>query len=185
MMLIKPFATFAALAFLSACGMPDRIVVQPPAVTETVRIGFRSVEVRDVSLPSYAAADEIAQQAPDGALITSKVLWADAPERAVGLELSRNLARLTQARIASEPWPFEENAAATLDVRFADLVAGTDGLFRATGQYFVGVFQGRERSGLFDLSVAYDPDGGPAAIARARGQIILDLATVLAREGLR
>lgn len=185
MTLIKTLAVAAALALLAACGTPERIAVNSPAISETVRIGFRSVEVKDVSLPSYAAADEIAQQAPDGTLLTSKVLWADAPERAIGLELSRNLARLTRARIASEPWPFEADAAATLDVRFADLVAGTDGQFRATGQYFVGVYEGRERSGLFDLSVAYDPKGGPGAIAHARGQIILDLAKFLAREGLR
>jgi len=185
MKLIKPIAAAAALAILAACGAPNRIAVQPPAISETVGIGYRSVEVKDVSLPSYASADEIAQQAPDGTLITSKVLWADSPDRAIGLELSRNLARLTRARIASEPWPFEEAAAATLDVRFTDLVAGTDGVFRATGQYFVGVYQGRERSGVFDLAVAYDPKGGPTAIAQARGQIILDLAKYLAREGLR
>lgn len=185
MTFMKPLVVAAALAVLAACSAPERIAVQPPAVTETLRIGFRSVEVKDVSLPSYAAADEIAQQAPDGTLVTSKVLWADAPERAIGLELSRNLARLTRARIASEPWPFEESAQATLDVRFSDLVAGTDGMFRATGQYFVGVYQGRERSGLFNLGVPYDPKGGPAAIAQARGQIILDLAKYLAREGLR
>ena len=174
MTFMKPLATAAALAFLTACGAPDSIAVQTPAITETVRIGFSSVEVKDVSL-----------QAPDGTMVTSKVLWADAPERAIGLELSRNLARLTKRRIASEPWPFEEDAAASLDVRFADLVAGTDGVFRATGQYFVGVYEGRERSGQFELSVAYDPDGGPGAIARARGQIVLDLAKFIAREGLR
>jgi uncharacterized lipoprotein YmbA len=185
MKLIKPLAAAAALVFLAACGTPDRIAVQPPAISETVRIGFASVEVKDVSLPSYAAADEVAQQAIDGSLITSKVLWADAPERAIGLELSRNLAQLTKRRIASEPWPFEEDAAATLDVRFTDLIAGTDGVFRAKGQYFVGVYEARERSGLFDLTVAYDPNGGPAAIARARGQIVLDLAKYVARNGLR
>ena len=154
MTFVKPIAAAAALAFLTACGTPDSISVQSPAISETMRIGFRSVEVKDVSLPGYAAADEI-------------------------------LARLTRARIASEPWPFEEEAAATLDVRFADLVAGTDGVFRATGQYFVGVFGGRERSGLFDLTVPYDADGGPTAIARARGQIILDLAKFIAQDGLR
>lgn len=185
MKLIKSIAAAAALALLTACGAPDSVVVQPPAITETVRIGFKSIEVKDVSLPSYAAADEIAQQAPDGTLITSKVLWADAPERAIGLELSRNLARLTRTRVASEPWPFEEDAAATLDVRFADLIAGTDGVYRASGQYFVGVYEGRERSGVFDLAVAYDPEGGPAAIARARGQLIVDLSKFLATKGLR
>lgn len=184
MTLMKSIAA-AAVVLLAACGAPDSIAVQPPAITETVRIGFSSVEVKDVSLPSYASADEIAQQAPDGSLVTSSVLWADAPERAIGLELSRNLAKLTKRRIASEPWPFEEEAAATLDIRFTDLIAGTDGVFRASGQYFVGVFEGRERSGLFDLNVGYDPEGGPAAIARARGQIVLDLAKFVARDGLR
>ena len=185
MKLLKSFSSVAALGLLTAFGAPDSIVVQPPAISETVRIAFKSVEVKDVSLPSYAAADEISQKSPDGTLITSKVLWADAPERAIGLELSRNLARLTKRRVASEPWPFEEDAAATLDVRFADLIAGTDGTYRATGQYFVGVYEGRERSGIFDLAVAYDPKGGPTAIARARGQLIVDLAKYLAAKGLR
>lgn len=185
MTLTRQFAAVAALAILAACGTTDRIAVKPPVISETVRIGFNSVEVKEVSLPSYAAADELATQAPDGMLLTSKILWADAPERAISLELSRNLARLTGARIAARPWPFEENASATLDVRFVELVAGTDGRYSATGQYFVGVVEGRERDGLFDLSVAYDPEGAPASIAQARGQIILDLARFLAREALR
>lgn len=185
MTFLKIPAIATALALLAACGTPDRVAVLSPAITETLPIRFASVEVKDVSLPSYAAADEIAQQAPDGTLVTSKTLWADAPDRAIGLELSRNLARLTGRRIAAEPWPFAEDAAATLDVRFSDLVALTTGTYRATGQYFVGVFDGREGSGQFDLSVAYDPAGGVAAIADARGRLILDLARFLAREGLR
>ncbi len=185
MTFIKPLALCATLALLAACGASDRIAVQSPEITETVPIRYASVEVKDVSLPEYAAADELAQQAPDGTLITSKVLWADSPARAIGLELSRNLASLTNARIAPEPWPFEAPASAALDIRFADLVAGTDGVYRATGQYFVGVYQGRERSGQFDLSVAYDPKGGAPAIARARGRIISDLAVFVARNGLR
>lgn len=178
--------TCGLLLGLVACGTPDRFAVTAPVVTETMRIAFASVEVRDVSLPSYAAADEIAIQAEDGTLTTSaNVLWADAPERAIALELSRNLARLTKRRIASEPWPFEAFPDARLEVRFSDLVATASGEFRTSGQYFVAVEEGRERSGLFELSVAYDPAGGPGAIAQARGQLILDLAEFIAREGLR
>lgn len=178
--------TCALLLGLAACGTPDRFAVTAPVVTETMRIAFASVEVRDVSLPSYAAADEIAVQADDGTLTTSaNVLWADAPERAIALELSRNLSRLTKRRIASEPWPFEAFPDARLEVRFSDLVATASGEFRTSGQYFVAVEEGRERSGLFEMSVAYDPADGPGAIARARGQLILDLAEFIARDGLR
>ena len=88
MTLTKPLAAAVALAFLGACGTPDRIAVQPPAITETISIGFASVEVRDVSLPTYASADEVVQQAPDGALVTSKVLWADAPEIVLDIQPS-------------------------------------------------------------------------------------------------
>ncbi|MEW9918027.1 membrane integrity-associated transporter subunit PqiC [Marimonas sp. MJW-29] len=172
---------------LAACGSPERFAVAPPAIVEKTPISFASVEVRDVSLPSYAAADEIHTQTDDGTLVSSSdVLWADSPERAIALELSQNLARLTDRRVASEPWPFEAFPDARLEVRFAELVATTSGTFRASGQYFVAVENGRrERAGLFDLSVPYDPAGGANAIARARGQLILDLATFIARNGLR
>ncbi|MBD3665093.1 PqiC family protein [Sulfitobacter aestuariivivens] len=173
---------------LAACGgSAERFAVSTPSVVEEVRIGFASVEVRDVSLPTYAASDEIHLQSADGRLTSSTdVLWADDPERAVALEISQNLARMTKRRIASEPWPFQSFPDARLELRFAELVATTAGQFRASGQYFVAVENGgRERSGLFDLSVPFDPEAGPTAIAAARGQLILDLAAYVARNGLR
>lgn len=180
--------TILCLALLlSACGdSATSFAVTAPPVTERERIGFSSVEVRDVSLPTYAAAEEIAIQAADGTLTSlSDVRWADSPERAVALELSQNLAKMTGRRIASEPWPFEAFPDARLEVRFVELVARETGQFRTSGQYFVAVPNGRERSGLFELSVPFDPEAGPAAIAAARGQLILDLARFIARNGLR
>ena len=186
--MMKPLA-FAALSSLAltACGTnADRYTASAPEVTQTVSIRFGSVEIREVSLPTYAAADEIHQQAESGVLKSdTAVLWADAPERAVALDLARNLAKLTGARIASDPWPFESFPDARLEVRFEELLPGADGVLRAAGQYFVAVEEGRERAGLFDLAVPFSPEGGPAAIAAARGQIILDLATFIARDGLR
>lgn len=187
--------TFVSRAFgvclllaLAGCGdNAERFAVAPPAKVEKVSIGFAAVEVRDVSLPSYAAADEISIQGADGKLTSSSdVLWADKPERAVALELSRNLARMSGRRVASEPWPFEARPNARLELRFSDLVATTTGEFKASGQYFVAVEDGgRERSGLFDLTVPFDPEAGPSAIAAARGQLILDLASYVAKKGLR
>lgn len=187
MTLLRP-ALVGITLMLAACGAsPDRFPVVAPAVTETVRIGFRAVEVRDVSLPSYAASDEISIQDASGKLVSlDNSVWADSPERAVSLELVRTLTELTGARVASEPWPFEAFPDARLEVRFESLIAGADGQFRASGQFFVGVSDGRrERSGLFDIAAPFDPDGGPGALAIARGQVIQDLAVVIAREGLR
>ena len=187
MNILKTIATVGLTLTLVACGSADRFAVTSPAVTDKVSIGFAAVEVRDVSLPSYAAADEIHIRKSNGTLVSSSnQLWADAPGRAVALELSENLSRLTTRRVASEPWPFEAYPDARLEVRFSELLASDAGQFTASGQYFVAVADGRrERSGLFDLSVAYDPKGGPAAIAAARGQLILDLASFIAREGLK
>jgi len=180
------FATLALTLGLVACGTADRYAVTPPPVSESISIRFASVEVRDVSLPSYAAADEIHIRKNNGTLVSSSdELWADSPERAVALELSENLSRLTNRRIASEPWPFEAFPDARLEIRFSELLASESGQFKASGQYFVAVSDGgRERSGLFDLTVPFDPKGGPATIATARGKLVLDLASYVARNGL-
>ena len=186
--MMRLFFAILSLGALSACGAaPDRYTVATPAVTEQQRIAFGAVEVREVSLPAYAASDEIPLLDAEGKVVSDGgILWADTPNRAVALEFSRNLARVSGARVASAPWPFEAFPDARLDLRFEELVAVADGQFRAKGQYFVAVTDGRrERSGFFDLAVPFDPDGGPQAIARARGQIILDLANYVARNGLR
>ena len=179
MILLRYVLSFGVILLLAACAEEGRFAVATPAVIKKMPIAFASVEVRDVSLPSYAAADEIHLQTPDGTLKSSSgVLWADVPERAISLEVSRNLAQISGRRIASEPWPFEEPAVARLELRFSELLATTDGFFRASGQYFVAVTDGRrERSGLFDLTVPFDPKGGAAALAPARGQLILDLTS--------
>lgn len=172
---------------LAGCAAsPDRYAAPAPQVTERQRIAFAAVEISEISLPAYAASDEISVQAADGRLISDgATLWADTPDRIIGLELSRYLVQITGARVASSPWPFDAFPDARLSLRFEELVAGADGQFRASGQYFVGVTEGRERAGLFDLAVPFDPEVGPAAIAAARAQIILDLALFLARNGLR
>ena len=185
------WTTCVALGLLAGCagGTAERYSVPPTEAAERVNIRYGSVEIRDVTLPTYAAGDEITLQGASGVLISSTdVLWADAPERAIALELVRHLSTLTGARVASDPWPFEAFPDATLEVRFEQLLAGADGVFRATGQFFVAVEEGRERSGLFDLNVPLSAEGAaasPAAVAAARGRIILDLAEFIAKNGLR
>lgn len=159
-------------------------VVQP---AEKVSIRFRSVEVREVSLPEYAQLSEIGSQNPDGAIITDKsLLWADNPVRSVTLELARNLGLITGATVASEPWPFDDFPGARVEVRIEEMLTDRENRFRLTGQYFVATTGGGlNRSRLFQLAVPITGDGTPAEIAAARGKIISDLAVLIARDGLR
>lgn len=177
-----------ALILVASCGdgPAARYSVPQPQVDDTIRISYGSVEVRDVSLPSYAASDEIHREV-DGALSSStSVLWADVPARAVSLAIARNLSELTTAKVANEPWPFQSFPQARVEVRIEEMVAGSDGLFRLKGQYFVASTRGsRETSNLFELFEPYDVLAGPKAIALARGQIILNLTRDIAKTGLR
>lgn len=186
-MMIRRFLSVGLMLLLGACAAsPDRYIVSPAVPEARQRIAFSAVEIREVSLPAYAATDEISRLDPEGRVVSDgATLWADTPDRAISLELARLLSQISGARVASSPWPFETLPTARLDLRFDTLVARPDGLFQARGQYFVAVPEGRERGGLFDLSVAYDPEAGPQAIAVARGAVMADLAQFLARNGLR
>lgn len=172
------------ILFLGACSGPDQLVTQPTVtVTERMRSSFSSLEVVDVSLPTYAAGESI-PISEGGLLVVSDLLWADDPTRAVTLALSRNLKEITGARVAPEPWPFDGFADGRVDVRVEEfLVAG--GLLRMSGQYFVVDLddRGRDHAHLFDISTPL-PEFSPAAAAQGRAQIIADLAREIARDGL-
>lgn len=178
-----------AVAVLAGCGgAAQRFTVPPAAVPlQNVTIAYRSVELLEVSLPTYAASDEIHIRGDDGAVSSSSdTLWADQPARSVTLELSRYLAQMTGARVAPEPWPFADRAAVRVDVRVEEMLAEGNGTFLMTGQYFVAPeLGGRDRSGLFSLSAPIVAEGGAAAIAAARGQVVRQLAEEIARKGLR
>jgi hypothetical protein len=181
----------ALLAFLAltACGMaPQRVTVPPVPVPERIASGFQSLEVLDVSLPDYAADDRIFIRDVSGALTpVPRAVWADDPERAVTLDLTRALTDLTGARVAPAPWPFDDGPEAQLDIRVAEIVADASGAFLMRGQYFVASRDGsgRDRARQFHISMPLAPDPSPAAIAAARGEATLALAMQIAEEGLR
>jgi len=192
--LILPALIAAAAAALSACGSaPEQRIAVPVVQTEaTQRIAYRSVLLREVTLPSYAAGEDILVADETGVITGAKGLfWADDPARAVSLELTRHLARITGAQVASDPWPFDGPPAASIDLRIEEMLAHADGMFRLSGQYFVASETGRDRARLFALEVPLPGDAapaspaGPAGLAEARAQAVRDLALDIARNGLR
>ena len=187
-MTLRPLI-LVTFALLAACGpRPLRFTVPPAVPQERIGIAFSTVELLDVSLPEYAEGAEIFVQVPGNALTrVARAQWADDPARAVTLDLARALAEVTGARVAPEPWPFEEPAEAQVDVRVAEIVADASGVFLLRGQVFVASQDGsgRDRAREFRVSIPLPPEAGPAAIAAARGQATLALAQDIAANGLR
>ena len=140
--------------------------------------------VRTVSLPTYAAAEEFSVQTPDG-LITANddLLWADAPERAVTLQLAAQIDDILSATVGPEPWPFAGLPDAAVDVRVADMLAGADGTYRLSGQFYVGG-DGRDyrnSATTFDIVVPI-ADLTPATVVAAQGDAVRQLAETIARQ---
>lgn len=184
------FAALAALPLLAACASvpEERIAVPRAELTGEQRIAYSSVALRNVSLPTYASGETIFTADGTGRLIENPgLLWADDPGRAMTLELVRHLSTITSAHVASEPWPFLDNAEAEVEVRVEDMLARADGTFVLSGQYFVTGDTGPDRARLFDLqvSVPVQPDVTPENLAAARARLVRDLALDIARRGLR
>ena len=187
-MKLRLFLAITLVALAGCASTPPRYVVPKAEPGERIGIGFRTVEVRRVTLPSYASLSEIFVEGEDGSVVEAKsAIWADEPDRAITLELTRALGQITGAKVASEPWPFDALPQVRVEVRIEDMLARRDGQFVLSGQYFVAALDGssRDRAKLFDIAAPIAEEGGAAAIARARGETVQALAREIARSGLR
>lgn len=181
---MRPAIGILAFCILGACSAPEQLVTTPKVVAqERVSSKFASIEVADISLPSYAARSEIPTIEGD-VLVASDTLWADEPTRAMTLSLARHLSEITRARVASEPWPFDGLAAGRVEVRVEELVIAAQDM-RMSGQYFVvdQEDRGRDHAHLFELATPL-ASSTAASIAQSRAQILLDLANAIAADAL-
>lgn len=178
---------FACLTFLLACAQAEVRVTPLPAseTQERVRISYDSVEIALVTMPSYAASEEVFAAGADGTLIPLGPLWPDDPARAMTLDLSRELAALTGRLVAPEPWPFRDFADVKVDVRVSDFYATAGNTFRLAGQYFIAPDNdARPKARSFAIETLLTAPG-TAALAAAQAQATSELAQTIAREGLR
>jgi uncharacterized lipoprotein YmbA len=180
---------FALIALLAGCSSDPELRYAVPDVApgEQIPVRARTVEIREVTLPSYAEQQEIYVETAEGALVSnSSLLWADDPTRAITMTLSRTLSAATSARVAAEPWPFEDTPNARVEVRIDEMVAGNTGLFRLSGQYFITSPDRivHEHAHDFAITAPYDIAGGAQSIAQARAMAVRDLARNIAQEGL-
>ncbi len=175
---------FAALLVAAGCGdNSPRYLLDMPEPSERVSVRVSSIEVREVTLPAYAAASEIVLLQDDGAVRpVPKAVWADDPVRSVTQSLARNLDSATTATAAAEPWPLDAPAQVRIDVRIDRMVARPDGKFQMVGQYSVAAPYGavRETINRFDIQQPM-ADQTPGAIAQANSDALLTLAEQIAK----
>lgn len=182
--MFKPLLMTAALTALVACTSPtNRVEMTQLSSSLDLRAAVSSAVVRSVSLPSYAAAEEISIKSPEGLITTDgEVLWADDPERATTLTLTRHLNEILNATIGPDPWPFAGIPDVAIEVRVEEMLAGNDGTFTLRGQYFVGGdgidYPNRARSFTFTAPLN---GAGLNGVALAQSQVILELAEDIAQ----
>ena len=181
-MTLRSLALVLALP-LGACGVDARyLIAQGPAETgqpaAKARVRVRTIEVRDVSLPSYASATDIVVEQKDGALKPiGNAVWADDPVRGVTSALARAIGARSTATVAAEPWPLLDPADVQLEVRVDRMIARADGGFELTGQYAIAAPSGALREQVRRFAIRTPLQGtAPMAVAQATGLAIDQLA---------
>lgn len=176
--------TFAAMTALAACSpLADRLALTPLQSQLELRAAVGSALMRTVSLPTYAAAEEIAYETPEGLIASNEdVFWADDPQRAVTLVLTRNLSDILNIDVGPEPWPFVELADVLIDVRVERILAGADGVFRLAGQFYVGGDRIAYRNSAHRFAIETPMNGQTlGSIADAQSRALLELSEQIAR----
>jgi uncharacterized protein len=179
--------TLIAALPLASCGDTNaRFPIQSDATPSATkaRVAVRTLVVRDVSLPAYAAASEIVVEQDGGALfVVPKSIWADDPVRGVTSALARSLDLRSTASVAAEPWPLIEPADAQLEVRIERMIAKTDGTFELSGQFAIASPDGAVRETIERFAVAAPMvDSSPAAVAQATGVAIDALSDIILKK---
>ena len=91
-----------AIVLLAGCTNSVTLYTSPQtSVGERIPSRFGSVEVLNVSLPSYASGEDLLVASTDGSLVSGNALWADDPTREMTLSLARSLLKRSSRQLAA------------------------------------------------------------------------------------
>jgi uncharacterized lipoprotein YmbA len=176
---------FLPLLLLAGClgSSPDRFLVETTASTEKVRTDARTISITKISLPTYATEAGIFVQNQAGAIVAiSKADWADDTERAMRLFLVRNLAEISGAEVASDPWPLGGIPEAEIRIDVEQMLVDSSGVMRLSGQFSIrrDVASSRNRIRQFNIAISAK-SSDPSNVVEAHGRAWQELAGTIAR----
>ncbi|MFZ3584237.1 PqiC family protein [Loktanella sp. DJP18] len=183
--MLKPILTLAVLVTVAACSSTITRLNMPNVVpTASVRSDVGSVMIRTVTLPTYAATEEISIETAPGVITTDgDLLAADDPVRGVTLALTQGVSEILDSTVGPDPWPFAGLPDVAVDVQVSEMLGSvvTD-TFRLAGQYYVGGdgIDYPDRTYSFDFTVPMPTADIPGAVA-AQGVAVAQLAEEIAR----
>ncbi|GFE66074.1 PqiC family protein [Litoreibacter roseus] len=184
------FALLLGALTLAGCGFgPGTARYLPDATPSEVRASARvsTVEIIEVTLPSYAASEEISVRGVDGAIRSSTdILWAEDPESALVQSLVTNLSQITGARVAADPWPLADPAQVELTVRIATMLVSADGRLDFVGQYAVAAPDRAIRETVTPFAITESVNAASyQSIADAHARAWRQLSEEMAKRALR
>ena len=173
-----------ALGFVAACSpLANRLALAPQASSLELRPLVGSAMIRTVSLPTYAAVEEIPFETADGLItVREDVLWADDPERAVTLILTRTVRDILNTDVGPDPWPFVGLPDVSIDVRVERMLGSANGVFEMNGQFFVASEGARVRDTTHSFEISQPlADASVLSLAQAQSAALLQLSEQIAR----
>jgi len=176
----------ACLAALGACAAtpdPTYYLLPSPEVSAGAPYSGGTIAVRELALPLYARAQQVASLAEDGSVVLSDDhRWADEPARASTRTFVSALKQSTGAPIVAEPWPASVSPAIRIDVAVDRLIGDIGGgEVEFTGQY--RIVRSGDGDGDQDSFSYRIPASGPGykALAAAHSKAITRLAQDIAK----
>ncbi|MEM8692038.1 MAG: PqiC family protein [Pseudomonadota bacterium] len=189
-MSIRLLSAFMLIATLPACDFgPEtaRFVPTPTQSELRARARVSTVEISEVTLPAYAASEEISLREEGGAIRSNPdFLWAELPENALTQALVENLSQITGAQVAANPWPLGDRPQVEVTVRVRTMLVSETGTLEFSGQYAIGAPEDAVREHVHAFALTETISGRDyQSIVDAHGRAWRRLAEDIARRGLR
>lgn len=179
------FSILAFFLLLVGCmgEQRDRFLIDANSLEAKVPTDARTISVLKINLPTYATEAGILIQNETGAIVSlPKADWADDTERAMRLFLVRNLASITGAEVASDPWPLGGIPEAEIRIDIEQMLVDNSNTMRLSGQFSIrrDVIRTRSRIRQFNIT-SKARSSNPEDVVDAHSSAWQELARTIAK----